>query len=81
MSHFLKIIANKREVWKDLYNKSLESYNGGKTIKEISETLNLNYITVFNWVKGNYKNPTVNQHNILYDRWRLENGSSRNKFR
>ena len=73
---FLKVIADKRKAWKDLYNKSFELYNKGKTTKEVSETLNLSYETVFGWIKNN-KNPTINQHHILYNKWRLENGNSR----
>jgi len=76
---FLQILADKRKIWKDLYNKSLELHNIGNTTKEISEILSLNYNTVFGWIKYN-KTPTVNQHNILYHKWRLENGNSKSKL-
>jgi len=66
---FLMLLAKKRRFRKTKYEEALKLYSKkGKSLKEISKITNIDYLTLFRWLK--YKQPArVQQHGILYDKW------------
>lgn len=69
VSKFLELSLQKRKIWSEKYQKSLDLYNlENKSMQEISKILNLSEGTVYGWIKSG-KKPTVGYHNIKYPDW------------
>ncbi|MEM7819813.1 MAG: helix-turn-helix domain-containing protein [Candidatus Aenigmatarchaeota archaeon] len=55
-----------REFYSKNYEKVLELYNQGKSIKEISNQLNISYSCVYHWIKG-LRKPDIGNINLFID--------------
>lgn len=69
ISKFLELLLQKRKMWSEKYQKSLDLYNlENKSMQEISKILNLSEGTIYGWIKSG-KKPTIGYHNIKYPDW------------